>query len=245
MPVPSEIWGSVQQTHLQPSREPIAPPSIPSGVQSTPQPEIPVAARTRYERQFHGQCGGKPNLTGIEAAGVFFESGLGKSDLSRIWEETDRDRNGRFGKEEFVQAMWLIESYGTSWRFVAETNLATVGQSPEPFACDTFRSAALYGDDSFVDWLANAASSNCACSAFDILSASRPRTATLPVWVICQPCSFHTSKSRTSPSLAFSISSAASAVSVPSTSPTPSATPAEFPSTPNDRHPSRSGLQRL
>ncbi|KAF7552517.1 hypothetical protein G7Z17_g4281 [Cylindrodendrum hubeiense] len=88
-----------------PIQEPVAAPSIPSGCWSTPRPEIPAAARSRYEKQFQDQCGGKSYLTGIEAAGVFFESGLGKSDLSRIWEETDRDRNGRFDKDEFVEAM--------------------------------------------------------------------------------------------------------------------------------------------
>ncbi|KAH7002347.1 hypothetical protein EDB80DRAFT_78200 [Ilyonectria destructans] len=103
-----------------------------------------------------------------------------------------------------------------------------------------------YGNNSSVNWLANTALSNCACSAFDILSASEPRTATLSVWVICQPSSFHTSKS--SSSLASSAFSTLSTASAPSTSSTASANPAEFPCTPNDRNPSRSshsGLQRL
>ncbi|KAH6896705.1 hypothetical protein B0T10DRAFT_454604 [Thelonectria olida] len=69
----------------------------------------PPAARSRYEKQFYAECGGKPYLTGIEAAAVFFSSGLSKSDLSRIWDDTDRNKDGHFDKEEFIQAMWLIE----------------------------------------------------------------------------------------------------------------------------------------
>jgi hypothetical protein len=75
---------------------------------STSHPPHP-AARSRYEKQFHAECGGKPYLTGIEAAAIFLASGLSKSDLSRIWDETDRNKNGQFDKDEFVQAMWLIE----------------------------------------------------------------------------------------------------------------------------------------
>ncbi|KAF4999563.1 hypothetical protein FDECE_11484 [Fusarium decemcellulare] len=78
-------------------------------VQSASHPDIPLAARERYGRLFTSESGGRPYLNGIEAAGVFLRSGLTKEDLSRIWEDADRDRNGLFDKEEFVQAMWRIE----------------------------------------------------------------------------------------------------------------------------------------
>ncbi|KAJ4202249.1 hypothetical protein NW767_006208 [Fusarium falciforme] len=45
----------------------------------------------------------------MEAAGVFMTSGLSRADLAGIWDEADRDRNGQFDREEFVQAMWRIE----------------------------------------------------------------------------------------------------------------------------------------
>jgi hypothetical protein len=44
----------------------------------------------------------------MEAASIFMESGLEKSLLSKIWEDTDLDKNGRFDQKEFVRAMWLI-----------------------------------------------------------------------------------------------------------------------------------------
>ncbi|KAJ4328385.1 hypothetical protein N0V84_001256 [Fusarium piperis] len=77
--------------------------------QASPRQEIPPAARQRYEAIFANEAGGKPYLNGMEAAGVFMASGLSKTDLAGIWDEADRDRNGQFDREEFVQAMWRIE----------------------------------------------------------------------------------------------------------------------------------------
>lgn len=71
--------------------------------------EIPPAARQRYEAIFANEARGKPYLNGMEAAGVFMTSGLSRTDLAGIWDEADRDRNGQFDREEFVQAMWRIE----------------------------------------------------------------------------------------------------------------------------------------
>ena len=70
---------------------------------------IPSDAKARYERMFQDACNGKSYLTGIEAAIVFLNSGQHKDALSRIWEQTDSNRDGLFTRDEFVQAMWMIE----------------------------------------------------------------------------------------------------------------------------------------
>ncbi|KAM0428856.1 hypothetical protein ACHAPT_006656 [Fusarium lateritium] len=86
------------------------PPQVAPYTQTSPaRPEVPPAARQRYEAIFANEAGGKPYLNGIEAAGVFLTSGLTRADLAGIWDEADQDRNGQFDREEFVQAMWRIE----------------------------------------------------------------------------------------------------------------------------------------
>ncbi len=89
------------------------PPPLPPRTPSTTFPSaasdpIPAAQRRKFEAQFDANCQGKSFLTGMEASVLLTESGLDKNILSDIWEKTDIDRNGRFDKEEFVQAMWLI-----------------------------------------------------------------------------------------------------------------------------------------
>ncbi|KAI8718277.1 hypothetical protein NCS52_00606000 [Fusarium sp. LHS14.1] len=86
--------------------------SVPQQVtypQTSPLQEVPTAARQRYEAIFANEARGKPYLNGMEAAGIFMTSGLSRADLAGIWDEADRDRNGQFDREEFVQAMWRIE----------------------------------------------------------------------------------------------------------------------------------------
>lgn len=77
--------------------------------------EMPASARAVASGMFDeclrlggGADAGRDYLTGIEAAQVFMSSGLSDGDLAMIWDRTDLDRNGRFDREEFVQAMWLI-----------------------------------------------------------------------------------------------------------------------------------------
>ncbi|KAK5995415.1 hypothetical protein PT974_03819 [Cladobotryum mycophilum] len=70
---------------------------------------IPPEIRARFEGLFEQSCGGKTYLTGIETADIFMRSGLNNADLSRIWEKVDLNHDGRFDRNEFVQAMWLIE----------------------------------------------------------------------------------------------------------------------------------------
>ncbi|RSL72447.1 hypothetical protein CEP53_001076 [Fusarium sp. AF-6] len=86
-----------------------APPQVTYPASGSTRQEIPPAARQRYEAIFANEAGGKPYLNGMEAAGVFMTSGLSRTDLADIWDEADRDRNGVFDREEFVQAMWRIE----------------------------------------------------------------------------------------------------------------------------------------
>lgn len=70
---------------------------------------MPPPLRERFERQFYAESRGRSSVTCVEAALVFLESGLPRAELGRIWEAADRHGNGRFGRDEFVHAMWLIE----------------------------------------------------------------------------------------------------------------------------------------
>jgi SpoVK/Ycf46/Vps4 family AAA+-type ATPase len=71
---------------------------------------IPPAARDILEKAFDEQIKGtgRNYLTGLEAAALMEETGLSREILGEIWERTDADGNGRFDRDEFVQAMWLI-----------------------------------------------------------------------------------------------------------------------------------------
>lgn len=73
-------------------------------------PSIPPPFSQHWSTIFASNAGGKQYLTGIEAASIFLASGLDKQSLSRIWEEADSTHDGRFSQDEFVHAMWLIES---------------------------------------------------------------------------------------------------------------------------------------
>lgn len=75
-------------------------------------PSISPAFAQQWSTTFVSHAGGKAYLTGIEAASIFLTSGLDKTSLSRIWEEADSTHDGRFSHDEFVHAMWLIESQG-------------------------------------------------------------------------------------------------------------------------------------
>ncbi|KAL2128191.1 hypothetical protein VTI74DRAFT_9539 [Chaetomium olivicolor] len=72
--------------------------------------EVPTAARDIYEKAFdeHVQNSGRSYIGGFEAAAMMRETGISDEVLHEIWERTDVDGNGKFDREEFVQAMWLI-----------------------------------------------------------------------------------------------------------------------------------------
>lgn len=71
--------------------------------------EIPSEVRNRYERRFLEGSDGRPYITGVELAMILIETGLPKGDLGSIWEKSDLNQDGRFGEEEFIQAMWLAD----------------------------------------------------------------------------------------------------------------------------------------
>ncbi|KAL2022056.1 hypothetical protein VTK56DRAFT_6100 [Thermocarpiscus australiensis] len=74
--------------------------------------KVPQAARDIYEKVFdeHVQKTGRNYFTDREAAAIMRAAATGLSNeiLGEIWERTDVDGDGRFDREEFVQAMWLI-----------------------------------------------------------------------------------------------------------------------------------------
>ena len=70
---------------------------------------VPPEARTRYELQFNDTAAGRPFITGVEAAMLFMTSGLTRTELGKIWQESDLNSDGRFDLDEFVTAMWQVE----------------------------------------------------------------------------------------------------------------------------------------
>lgn len=99
---------------------------------STAANNIPADARSRYERVFDDNSDGKSYLTGIEAATVFLNSGHNKHALSRIWEQSDTNRDGRFTREEFVQAMWRIDTERMANPHVQQAMQIQPHPSPHP-----------------------------------------------------------------------------------------------------------------
>lgn len=73
-------------------------------------PEVPFNLRRRYEQEFDRHSNSGTELDGSYAAQIFFQSGLPRKTLSEIWEVIDQDSNGKLDKEEFVQAMWQIDT---------------------------------------------------------------------------------------------------------------------------------------
>lgn len=80
---------------------------------SSPYPTPSPQFRAVCDQRFNESCDGKPYLNGIDAAHVFFQSGVHKTTLSQIWERADSNRDGRLNRDEFTVAMWLIETHKT------------------------------------------------------------------------------------------------------------------------------------
>jgi epidermal growth factor receptor substrate 15 len=49
-------------------------------------------------------------ITGQQALTLFTRSKLPSTELAQIWELSDQDKDGRLTKDEFVIAMWYINS---------------------------------------------------------------------------------------------------------------------------------------
>lgn len=73
-------------------------------------PELPDNMRLSYQQQFVAHSGGGSQVDGSYAARIFFQSGLPRETLSEIWELIDEDSDGKLDMEEYVQAMWHIET---------------------------------------------------------------------------------------------------------------------------------------
>ncbi|KAF4337165.1 cytoskeletal-regulatory complex EF hand domain protein [Fusarium beomiforme] len=91
--------------------------------------QIPLSTRQHYERVFMNEAHGKPYLNAVEAATLFLERGLTKEEVSKIWEDSDQDHDGRLGKEEFVQAMWKIDFHTGRARSDQMNSSMSEGQS--------------------------------------------------------------------------------------------------------------------
>lgn len=77
---------------------------------STKSDPIPATVRLAYQEKFDQHSKGKPLIPGNQAVLILLESGLPILSLSKTWEFVDIDKNGQLDKEEFVQAMWLIDT---------------------------------------------------------------------------------------------------------------------------------------
>lgn len=97
--------------HSQPPTPSVPPASdVPTSLHPPP---IPANMRARYEKQFDVQSGNRDHLPGAEAARILLDTGLDRKVLSDIWELIDEDRNGKLDREEFVQAMWQVDTRRT------------------------------------------------------------------------------------------------------------------------------------
>ncbi|KAF4437908.1 cytoskeletal-regulatory complex EF hand domain-containing protein [Fusarium austroafricanum] len=122
-PLPCQIAAFPPASYIPPTSGPMSNHSI------------PTAAREHYENIFVNEACGKPYLNGAEAATLYMGSGPSRADLSRIWEDSDRNHDGRLEKEEFVQAMWKINLQAE--RLQANTTLQRdqsmpLGYQPSP-----------------------------------------------------------------------------------------------------------------
>ncbi|KAF7557247.1 hypothetical protein G7Z17_g756 [Cylindrodendrum hubeiense] len=105
-------------------------------------PLIPVNMRSRYEQQFDAHSGGRDHLTGAEAARILLDTGLDRKVLSDIWELIDEDRNGKLDKEEFVQAMWQVDTRRT------DTDI-TIRWAENSLACDGCANGLNIGEETY------------------------------------------------------------------------------------------------
>ncbi|KPM35813.1 Vacuolar protein sorting-associated protein 4 [Neonectria ditissima] len=101
------------QASSQPTQGTV-PDSAPSNVPASLRPPtIPANMRRRYEQQFDANSGGRDYIIGSDAAHILLDTGLDRKVLSEIWELIDEDRNGKLDKEEFVNAMWQVDTRRT------------------------------------------------------------------------------------------------------------------------------------
>lgn len=68
----------------------------------------PVAFHRFYDLFKASDKDGDGSLTGREARPIFYQSGLAKEELARMWRMCDLDRNGAMSVREFILGMWLV-----------------------------------------------------------------------------------------------------------------------------------------
>ncbi|KAK7421474.1 hypothetical protein QQX98_002173 [Neonectria punicea] len=109
--IPRVSLASRTPSQSTPDIEPISAPSnVPASLRP---PAISADMRRRYEQQFDANSGGRDYIIGSDAAHILLDTGLDRKILSEIWEFIDEDRNGKLDKEEFVNAMWQVDTRRT------------------------------------------------------------------------------------------------------------------------------------
>ncbi len=138
--------GNRPAAHLipKPSSGAATPPVSKSNPTATvaalPAEASPITAefRKQIDNIFQEHNGEKGYLTALEAATAFQELAhtlnLARSDLARIWDETDADKDGRFDRDEFTQA--VIQMTITAGVEDLSSTLAPKVEDMEPRWCD-------------------------------------------------------------------------------------------------------------
>jgi hypothetical protein len=72
---------------------------------------IPIEEITKYGLIFKREdANGTGHISGQQAFGLFTRSKLPTTELAQIWELADQDKDGKLTKDEFIIAMWYINS---------------------------------------------------------------------------------------------------------------------------------------
>lgn len=93
-----------------PAPAPVSAAAIPAGL-VFPTSVIPEEEQKKYSLIFKREDPeDSGQITGLKAIGLFGRSGLTQPELALIWELADQNKDGSLSKEEFVIAMFLINS---------------------------------------------------------------------------------------------------------------------------------------
>jgi hypothetical protein len=104
----SQALLSPQATFSPSDFNPRATPAAPS---SSSSPVIPSEEINKYSLIFKREDANQAGyITGQQALGLFTRSKLPSTELAQIWELSDQDKDGKLTKDEFVIAMWYINS---------------------------------------------------------------------------------------------------------------------------------------
>lgn len=113
---PPSIPGRSPSSSISSGGPPKLPPSqpqppVPAASSGPPPLAIPADEIQKYGLIFNREdTGGSGQITGKQAFTLFSRSKLPSIELAQIWELSDQDKDGSLTRDEFIIAMWYINS---------------------------------------------------------------------------------------------------------------------------------------